>query len=238
MLAHIGKVDVHDIAVDTELVAHKIHVVALILQRHKLLAQRIALHLHAGAQADDHAAVVDGVAQRVDAGNRCYNDHVPPLRKRRRGRMAQAVDLVVDGAVLFNIGIRAGDIGFRLVVIVVGDEILHRVVGEKRPELGAQLGRQRFVVGQNQRGPVAFCNNICHGKGLAAAGNTQQGLATVAPLHAFHQCFNGLRLVAGGLVRGYQFKIFRLPSSLSSPALAQRTTISCILRFDYSTPVL
>ena len=78
-LAHIGKVDVHDIAVHTELIAHKIHVVSLILQSDQLLAQRIALHLHAGAQADDHAAVVDGVAQRVDAGHRRHNDDVAPF---------------------------------------------------------------------------------------------------------------------------------------------------------------
>ena len=215
-LAHIGKVDVHDIAVDAELIAHKIHIIAFILQRHKLLAQRIALHLHAGAQADDHAAVVDRIAQRVDAGHRSYDDHVPPLRKCRRGRVAQTVDLVIDGAVLFNIGVGAGDIGFRLVVIVVADEILHRIVGEKGAELGAQLRRQCFIVGQHQRGAVAFCDHICHGKGLAAASNAQQGLAAVAALHALHQCFNSLRLVAGGLVRGYQFKFFvcHLPSPL------------------------
>ena len=103
------------------------------------------LHLHPGPQADDHAAIVDGVAQRVDAGHRRDDDDVPPLRKRRRGRVAQAVYLVVDGAVLFDIGIGAGDIGLRLVVVVVGDEIFHGVVRKKRAELGAELNGARTV---------------------------------------------------------------------------------------------
>ena len=60
---HIGQINVHRISVDAELVADKIHVVPLILQSHQLFAQLIPLHLHAGPQTDDHAAVVNGVAQ-------------------------------------------------------------------------------------------------------------------------------------------------------------------------------
>ena len=238
-VTHIGKVDVHRVAVDPELVADKIDVVALILQRHQPLAQLIPLHFHAGAEADDHAAVVDGVAQRIDAGHRRHNDDVPPLGQSRRRRMAQPVDLVVDGAVLFNIGIGAGDVGLRLVVVVVADKVLHRIVGEKRAELGAQLGCQRFVVGQHQRGPVAPGDDVGHGKSLAAAGNAQQGLAAVTPLHPLHQRFNGLGLVAGGLIRGHQFKFF--VCHCSSPlrlSAGRRTTIGCIFQCDYSTAVL
>ena len=62
-LAHIGQVDVHRIPPDPELVANKIHVVALVLQIHQAAAQIVPVHLHAGAQADDHTPVVDGVAQ-------------------------------------------------------------------------------------------------------------------------------------------------------------------------------
>jgi len=62
-LTHIGQVDVHRVSVDPELVADKIHVVPLVLQGHQLFAQFIPLHLHAGPQTDDHAAVVNGVAQ-------------------------------------------------------------------------------------------------------------------------------------------------------------------------------
>ena len=207
-LAHIGQIDVHDVAVDAELIADEIDIVALILQRHQFFTQLVPLHLHPGPQADDHAAIVDGVAQRVDAGHRRDDDDVPPLRERRRGRVAQAVYLVVDGAVLFDIGIGAGDIGLRLVVVVVGDEIFHGVVREKRAELGAELGGQRLVVGQHQRRAVALGNDVRHREGLAAAGDAQQGLAAVAPLYPLYQLCDGLRLVARGGVGRHQMEFF------------------------------
>ena len=223
-LTHIGQINVHRISVDAELVADKIYIVALVLQGNQLLAQFIPLHLHAGPQTDDHAAVVDGVAQRVDAGHRCHNNNVPPLRKRRRSRVAQAVDLVVDSAVLFNIGIGAGNVGLRLVVVVVADEVLHRIVGEKRAELGTQLRRQRFVVRQHQRGAVALGNDVGHGKGFAAAGHAQQGLAAVTPLHPLHQLRDRLRLGASGGIGRHQFKLFLCHRFLPSVRI---TTISC-----------
>ena len=85
--------------------------------------------------------------------------------------MAQALDLVIDGAVLFDIGICRGDIGFGLVVVVVGDKIFYRVVREKLPEFGAELGRQGFVVGQDQGGAVQPLDDVGHGKGLSGAGD-------------------------------------------------------------------
>ena len=81
--------------------------------------------------------------------------------------MAQPLDLVVDGAVLFDKGVRMGDVGLGLVIVVIGDEILHGVFREELLELAAKLGGQGLVVGQNQSGPVQPCDDIGHGKGLA-----------------------------------------------------------------------
>ena len=61
--------------------------------------------------------------------------------------MAQAVDLLVDGGIFFDIGVRMGDIGFRLIVVVIGNKIFHRVVRKKFPEFAAQLRRQRLIMG-------------------------------------------------------------------------------------------
>ena len=65
--------------------------------------------------------------------------------------MAQAVDLLVDRRVLLDVEVPARDVGLGLVVVVVGDEVLDRVVGEERAELVAQLGGQRLVVRHDQR---------------------------------------------------------------------------------------
>ena len=61
-------------------------------------------------------------------------------------------------------------------VIIVGNEIFHRIVGKKFPELAAKLGGQGLVVGQHQGGPVQLFDHRGHGEGLTGAGNTQQRL--------------------------------------------------------------
>ena len=157
--------------------------------------------------------------------------------------MAQLVDLVVDGGVLFNVGIRLGDVGFRLVVVVVGDEVLHRVVGEELPKLRAQLGGQGLVVGQHQGGPVHLGNDVCHGEGLARAGDAQQRLLLHACVQALHQLLDGLGLVPRGLVIGHQLEPFRLslahiPRSLLRQLMRTYIRISSYYtRSPLSTPL-
>ena len=84
VLVVVGQMNVHRIPFYAEFVPDEVHIIALILQLDQSAAKYITLHLHTGAQADDHAAVVNGVTQRVDAGYRCHNDDIAPLRQRGR----------------------------------------------------------------------------------------------------------------------------------------------------------
>ena len=120
--------------------------------------------------------------------------------------MAQTVDLLIDGAVLLNIGVSAWYIRLRLVVIVVTDEILHRVVRKKLLELCTKLRSQRFVVRQHQRGAVEVRNDVCHRKRFAAACHTQERLTFIALQQPVRQLCDGLGLVARGLVRRLENK--------------------------------
>ena len=120
--------------------------------------------------------------------------------------MAQAFDLVVDGAVLLDKGVRVGDVGLGLVVVVVGDEILHRVFREKFLELAAKLGGQSLVVSKDKGGPVQPGNDVCHGKGLARAGYAQKHLLVYSVFNGADQALNGLRLVACGPVIRNKFE--------------------------------
>ena len=90
--------------------------------------------------------------------------------------MPKFIDLVVDHRVLFNVHILAGNIGFRLIIIVVRNKIFHRVVREKLAEFGTKLRGQRFIVRQHQRRAIGMRNDIGHSKGFAAAGYTEQRL--------------------------------------------------------------
>ena len=85
--------------------------------------------------------------------------------------MAQLVYLVVDLGVFFYICVSGWHIGLRLIIVVVGDKILHCVLGEELLELAVKLRRQRLVVGNDQRGSLHPLNDVGHGEGLAGAGD-------------------------------------------------------------------
>lgn len=70
--------------------------------------------------------------------------------------MAQALDVFVDGRVLFDEGVRLRDVRLRLVVVVVADEVFDGVVGQQRRQLVGQLGGQGLVGGHDQRGALHF----------------------------------------------------------------------------------
>ena len=145
---------------DPEHIPVKGDVVALIADLHQLAQQLVPGVLLPLAQGDHHVGIVDGVSQPVDAGHRRHHDDVPPLKQGGGGAVAQALDLVVDGGVLFDEGVRVGDIGLRLIVVVVGHEVFHGVFREEGPELLTQLGCQGFVVGQHQGGPLDLFDDL------------------------------------------------------------------------------
>ena len=117
-------------------------------------------------------------------------------KQRARGRVAHAVDLLVDRGFLLDVGVGARDVGFRLVVVVIGDEIFHRVVGEERLELAVELRGQRLVRRQDQRRALRRLDHLGHGEGLARAGDAQKNLRAVVAGNAFDQVLDRLRLVA------------------------------------------
>ena len=107
-----------------------------------------------------------------------------------------------------------GDVRLRLVVVVVRDEILHRVFREKFAELRAELRRERFVVRQHERGAVEVGNDVRHGERLARAGHAEQNLIAHAEPDAIRQLFDRLRLIARGAVVGYKFEVHEMTSGV------------------------
>ena len=134
-------------------------------------------------------------------------------------------DTDVDGGILLDEGIRVGDVRLRLIVVVVGDEVLHGVFREELPELLAQLGRQRLVVGQHQRGAVHLFDDLGHGVRLAGAGDALEHLLPQAVLQPLRQLLDGLGLIAGGAVFRNNFEIRHdaLPYLCKNPLSAMET---------------
>ena len=90
----------------------------------------------------------------IDAGNAGYDDDIPPLEQGAGRRVPQLVDLVIDAGIFLDIRIRMGDVGFRLIVVVVADEIGDRVIREKLLEFAAKLRGQRLIVRNDERRTV------------------------------------------------------------------------------------
>ena len=119
------------------------------------------------AQRQRHVLIFGRVAHGVDAGHRRDDDHVPPLGQRGGGAVAQAVDLVVDRGILFDIGI-----GRRYTPPAGSNRSRRRSIPPRCREtasfeLGAELRRQRLVVRQHQRRPLHALDDVGHGEGLA-----------------------------------------------------------------------
>ena len=109
-------------------------------------------------------------------------------------------DVFVDGGVFCDEGVGGGNVGFRLVVVVVGDEVFDGVVREEFAHFAVELRGQGFVRREDERRALRAGDDVRHGVGFAGAGDAQQGLFGQAVFEAFEQLRDGGRLVAGGLV--------------------------------------
>ena len=175
----MGREQLDGVAAHAEIAAREGDVVAPVLQRHEIGEELPLRNAVAHLDRERHRRIGLDRADTVDARDRGHDDDVVAFEQRARGGVAHAVDLLVDRAVLLDVGVGARDVGFGLVVIVIGDEILDRVVGEERLELAVELRGQRLVGREDQRGPLRFLDHLRHGEGLARAGHAEQHLVAL-----------------------------------------------------------
>ena len=199
----VRREDVDDVAADAKGAAGEIGLGALVLQRDEVGDQLPLVDALALLQREGHRGIGFDRADTVDAGHRGDDDDVVALQQRARRRVAHAVDLLVDRRILLDIGVGPRHIGLGLVVVVIGDEILHRVVGEETLELAIELRRQRLVRRENDGRALRRLDHLGHGVGLAGAGDAEQHLGAVVALDAFDQFLDRGRLVALRLVFGF-----------------------------------
>ena len=118
--------------------------------------------------------------------------------------MPKLVDLVVDVRLLLDVGVGGGDVGLRLVVVVVGDEVLDGVVWEEVAELLRELRGERLVRRDDDGRLLDGLDDLGHCVRLAGAGDAEEGLVLQAARDAVGESGDGLWLVAARLeVRDY-----------------------------------
>ena len=214
VVAALGRVHLDGVSPHAEIAAVQRKVVSRVLDRDQLLDHLVAVLLHAGTERDGHTLELVRAAQSVDAGYAGHHDNISALRQRGGRREPELIDLVVDHGVLGNIGIAGGNIGLRLIVIIIGDKVFHGVLGKELLHLSVELPGQCLVVGNDQRRPVQGLDDIGHGEGLTGAGDAQKGLKLVALPESVHQFPDGLGLVSRRFVFGMKNKMIHTQSPL------------------------
>ena len=114
--------------------------------------------------------------------------------------MAQAVDFIIDGGILLNIGVGRGDIRLRLVIIVVGYEIFYRILGKNSRSSVQSCAASVLLCASTSVGRWVCLDDVRHGERLARAGNAHQRLLGQTVADALHQFGYRLRLIARHLV--------------------------------------
>ena len=206
MLRGADRENFDHIPTDTKRTSFKIQIIAVILHFHQSAQDFIPVLLHAGAQGKHHAVVFLRVTQAINTRNAGNNNNILSLHQRRRGGMAQLINFIIDRGILFDIGIRTWYIRFGLIIIIIADEILHRIFGEELLQLVIKLCRKGFIMRNDQSRLLDFLNDICHREGFARACYPQQSLEFQALLEALRNFFNRLRLITGRFIFRYHFE--------------------------------
>ncbi len=196
----MGGEDFDRVAANAEGAALKIHFAALVLLCHEVGEQLPLIQPVADAHLKSHCRIGLDRTDTVDAGDRGNNDDVVALEQRTRRRVAHPVDLLVDRGFLLDIGIGSWNVGLRLIIVVVGDEIFDRIIREEVLELGIELGCERLVRRKDDCRPLRGFDDLCHRERLTRTGDAEQYLIALTRSEAADQVCDRGGLVSGGLV--------------------------------------
>jgi len=122
----------------------------LVENLHQPARDVIAPHTLPFFEQQQHAVVGFRRAESVDARDGGDDDGIAALEERARRGEAELVQLLVNRGFLLDVEIARGNVRFRLVVVVVGDEILDRIVREELLELVKELRGQGFCCARAQ----------------------------------------------------------------------------------------
>ena len=103
------------------------------------------------AQRQNHLVVFIRITDAVNRRNSRHNHHIAPLHQRFCAGKSHLLNVLIDRRIFFNKQIPLRHIGFRLIVVVVTDEILDRIQRKEITKLAVQLCCQRFVRRENNR---------------------------------------------------------------------------------------
>ena len=130
-IVRLRREDINHLAAHAEGTALEGLIVAGVLQLGQAAQNSALVDNHADRQMQHHFQIQIRIAQTVDSGDRGHHHHVATLQQRFGRRQTHLFNMFVHRRIFLDEGVRAWHVGFRLVVVVVRDEILHRVLREE-----------------------------------------------------------------------------------------------------------
>ena len=130
-----ARINLHHVASHTKSPAGEIHIVALIEHVDQTTKHGLARDLLTAFYSEQHVQIIFRRRDSVDARDAGDHDGVAAREKGAGGRQSQTLDLFVDRRILLDVSVGTRDVRFRLIIIEVADEILHRVTREELFEL-------------------------------------------------------------------------------------------------------
>ena len=207
--------DLDDVPAHAEVSALELEIVAAVIDVDQAAQDLVPFYPVPHPQGQLLFPELDRRSQAENAGNGRHDNDVPPLEQGGHRPQPQAVDLLVEVDFLLDVGVGSRAIGFRLVVVVVADEVLYRVVGKIPLKLTVELRGKSLVVGNDEGRPVELLDGIGHREGLAASGDPQECLELLSASDPGYQLFYGPGLIARWPVLGNQVEsghaLFALP---------------------------
>ena len=201
-------IDIHTLALNPEGASLKVYLLSGVHCLHKPVEQFGAAEQISALYLYGVGVEIFRVAHSVEAGDTGDYNYIPSAAQKRVGAVeAEFVYLVIYAKVLLYVGICVGKVSLRLIVVVVGDKVLHCVVGEEGLELSVELRCKSLVMTEHKSRPLQVLYYIGHCEGLARACHTQQGYCICAALYGLCYLLYCLRLVSGRLESGGEFKI-------------------------------
>ena len=190
-----GALNIDRAAADPEAATLKLGVIAGILEADQMVQEGLSADRFSLSQDEGVLAVLLRRAETIDAAHRRNDQHVPSRQERLGRPVAELVDLLVDRGVLLDVEVDLGDVGFRLVIVVIADEIFDGVPREERPELAHELRGECLIVGDDQRRPLKLLDYVGHRERFAGAGHTEQRFVALPGPEPTDQLGDRLRLV-------------------------------------------
>src|SRR5690606_34542779 len=141
-LIHIGREYINRIAFHTEGAPFEVRGRARIQYFYQPMQEGIPTDDRTHGKPENRARNIFRIAHTVDTTyGRNHNDIPPARHQSRRGAETEFLNLVIDGQILFDIGVGRSDVRFRLVIVVIGNEVIDGIFGEKLLELTVKLRR-------------------------------------------------------------------------------------------------